>query len=40
MKMKASGRVWRKVPNRSWQATFVKGYISASNEVLLMHKAI
>ncbi len=40
MKMKASGRVWRKVPNRSWQATFVKGDISASNEVLLMHKAI
>jgi len=38
MKLKKKGRVWRKVPNRSWQARFVKGNIPASNEVLLMHK--
>jgi len=38
MKLKLNGRVWRKVPNRSWQARFVKGDIPASNEVLLMHK--
>ena len=38
MKLKKKGRVWREVPNRSWQAKFVKGNIPASNEVLLMHK--
>ena len=38
IKLKKKGRVWRKVPNRSWQARFVKGDIPASNEVLLMHK--
>ena len=38
IKLKLNGRVWRKVPNRSWQARFVKGDIPASNEVLLMHK--
>lgn len=38
MKLKKKGRVWREVPNRSWQAKFVKGNIPASNEVLLLHK--
>ncbi|MBT4958652.1 MAG: hypothetical protein HON33_01630 [Flavobacteriaceae bacterium] len=38
VKLKKNGRVWRKVPSRSWQATFVKGDISASHEVLLAHK--
>ena len=38
LKMKSNGYVWRKVPNRSWQARFVKGDIAASNEVLLLHK--
>ena len=38
LKFKKQGRVWRKVPNRSWQAKFVKGDISSSNEVLLLHK--
>ena len=35
--LKKNGRVWRKVPNRSWQAR-LKGNIPASNEVLLLHK--
>lgn len=38
LKLKSSGYVWRKVPNRSWQAKFTKGNIPASNEVLLAHK--
>ena len=37
IKIKSSGRVWRNVPNRSWQAK-LKGDISASHEVMLMHK--
>ena len=37
LKMKSNGYVWRKVPNRSWQAR-LKGNIPASNEVLLLHK--
>ena len=36
--LKKNGHVWRKVPNRSWQAKFVKGNIATSNEVLLLHK--
>ena len=36
--LKKNGHVWRKVPNRSWQAKFVKGDIATSNEVLLLHK--
>ena len=38
LNLKTNGHVWRKVPNRSWQAKFVKGNIPASNEVLLLHK--
>ena len=38
LNLKTNGHVWRKVPNRSWQAKFVKGDIAASNEVLLLHK--
>ena len=38
LNLKTNGHVWRKVPNRSWQAKFVKGDITASNEVLLLHK--
>ena len=38
IKIKKNGYVWRKVPNRSWQARFVKGDIPAANEVLLAHK--
>ena len=37
LKIKSNGHVWRKVPNRSWQAR-LKGNIPASNEVLLLHK--
>tara|TARA_B100000886_G_C20291090_1_gene435450 strand:+ start:498 stop:767 length:270 start_codon:yes stop_codon:yes gene_type:complete len=37
LKIKSNGHVWRKVPNRSWQAK-LKGNIPASNEVLLLHK--
>ena len=37
IKIKSNGYVWRKVPNRSWQAR-LKGNIPASNEVLLLHK--
>ena len=37
LKIKSNGYVWRKVPNRSWQAR-LKGNIPASNEVLLLHK--
>ena len=40
LNLKSKGRVWRKVPNRSWQARYVKGDISTSNEVLLAHKTI
>lgn len=36
-KLKPNGRIWRIVPNRSWQARFVKGDISAAHEVLLAH---
>ncbi len=35
--LKKNGYVWRKVPNRSWQAR-LKGNIPTSNEVLLLHK--
>jgi len=37
LKIKSNGYIWRKVPNRSWQAR-LKGNIPASNEVLLLHK--
>ena len=40
IKLKQNGHVWRKVPNRSWQARYVKGDIPAANEVLLAHKII
>ena len=36
--LKKNGHVWRKVPNRSWQARYVKGNIPTANEVLLLHK--
>ena len=38
--LKSNGHVWRKVPNRSWQARYVKGDIPTANEVLLAHKII
>ena len=38
LKIKSNGYVWRKVPNRSWQARYVKGNIPAANEVILLHK--
>lgn len=40
IKIKSKGHIWRKVPNRSWQARYVKGDIPASNEVLLMHRPV
>lgn len=34
---KRTGRIWRTVPNRKWYAD-LRGNISASNEVLLIHR--
>jgi hypothetical protein len=39
IKLNGRKRIWRTVPNRSWQATHAKGELSSSKEVLLLHKA-
>ena len=38
IRLNGKKRIWRNIPNRSWQSTFAKKGLPSSKEVLLLHK--